>query len=36
MTVPKDLLLAIVAMGSYHRGYEPGLEGLGLRWPMAR
>jgi subtilisin family serine protease len=29
MTISKDLLLAILAMDSYNRGYEPGIEGLG-------
>jgi hypothetical protein len=29
MTVSDDLLLAILAMDSYNRGYEPGISGLG-------
>lgn len=28
-STPKDLLLAILAMDSYNRGYEPGILGLG-------
>ena len=29
MTISKDLLLAILAMDSYNRGYGAGIEGLG-------